>query len=170
MRQLHRQGCASLRAAGLSLLLATLVSGAAFASEAENVVSLQAGAAQMRHVYNGLSVPAADLALQWRRSGGDHAFVAQVEWLHFMPTDTSAALVGGRVGWSYAIGDLPVEPFGGIALGVYAADVAPVLPIGFVGLGVRKRFGRLVAEVAVDGMGSLFAIGINPRIGIGYAL
>ncbi len=154
----------------LSLGCAITLSAAPACANPTDTLTVQLGGASMHHIYNGLQVPATDVSVQWVHSGSHNGLVLALQWLHFMPADTTAPLIGGRVGWDFRVPDLPVEPYAQVALGLYAADVAPVLPIGFVGLGVRKAFAnKLTANVSVDAMGSLFAVGVNPRVGVGYA-
>jgi hypothetical protein len=149
---------------------ATAVTTTATAGTYRNTLSLNAGGAMMVNTKNGLHPAASDVGVAWTRPGEWGGFKLEINYVAFYTAYSTDNLFGLRAAWTLRLPRRTLYPFATIGAGLYLSDVTPVLPIGQLGLGVERDFpNRLRVSFAVEGWGSLFALGFNPRLAVGYA-
>jgi hypothetical protein len=163
-----------LRAGVLGLgLLAALLDASAAANAGggfANTLSVNTGGAMMFNTKNGLHPPASDVGLAWTRPGEWGGWQVEINHLAFFTAYETDQLVGLRGAWTLRLPRRTLYPFATLGAGLYLTSVAPVLPIGQLALGARKDFpNRYSVSLELGGWASLFAVGLNPRLAVGYA-
>ena len=143
---------------------------AAAAGDLANTLSLNGGGAMMFNTKNGLHPAASDVGVAWTRPGVWGGFQVEVNHVAFFTAYETNHLVGVRGGWTLRLPRRTLYPFATVGAGLYLTSVAPVLPIGQLTVGVQKDLpNRYSVSVALGGWVSLFAVGLNPRLAVGYA-
>jgi hypothetical protein len=153
-------------------LVAVLLAGArgAVAEGLPNTLSVNAGGATMVNYKNGLHPMASDVGVAWARPGVWGGFQVELNDVAFFTTYETQHLIGLRAAWTLRLPHRTLYPFATLGAGVYYSSVISTLPIGQVALGVQRDFpNRLSVSFAAVGWASLFAVGINPRLAVGYA-
>jgi len=135
-----------------------------------NDLSVNAGGAMMVNIKNGLHPPASDVGVAWRRPGVWGGFQIELNYVAFYTAYSTDNLFGLRGAWTLRLPRRTTYPFAALGAGVYLSDAVGVLPIGQLALGVERDLpNRVSVSFAVVGWGSLFGLGLNPRLGVGYA-
>jgi len=144
--------------------------GAAAADGLPNTLSVNAGGATMVNYKNGLHPMASDVGVAWARPGEWGGFVVELNDVAFFTAYETQHLIGLRGAWTLRLPHRTLYPFATLGAGVYYSSVISTLPIGQAALGVQRDFAnRISVSVAAVGWVSLFAVGINPRLAVGYA-
>jgi hypothetical protein len=135
-----------------------------------NDLSVNAGGAMMVNIKNGLHPAASDIGVAWRRPGVWGGFQVELNYVAFYTAYSTDNLFGLRGAWTLRLPNRKTYPFATIGAGVYLSDAVGVLPIGQLALGVERDLpNRISISLAVAGWGSLFGLGVNPRLAVGYA-
>ena len=152
------------------LALLAVTRGAAAADGLPNTLSVNAGGATMVNYKNGLHPMASDVGVAWARPGEWGGFVVELNDVAFFTAYETQHLIGLRGAWTLRLPHRTLYPFATLGAGVYYSSVISTLPIGQAALGVQRDFAnRISVSVAAVGWVSLFAVGINPRLAVGYA-
>ena len=155
--------------AALALGLLASARGAA-AEGLPNTVSVNAGGATMVNYKNGLHPMASDVGVAWARPGEWGGFQIELNDVAFFTAYETQHLIGLRGAWTLRLPRRTLYPFATLGAGVYYSSVIATLPIGQAALGVQRDFpNRFSVSLAAVGWVSLFAVGINPRLAVGYA-
>lgn len=160
--------------AGLAAVLALMVVVAArpagAADRLPNTLSVNAGGAVMVNTKNGLHPAASDVGVAWSRPGEWGGFQAELNYVAFFTAYETDSLLGVRGAWTLRLPRRTTYPFANIGAGIYTSAAVSVLPIGQLALGVARALpNRMSVSLAVAGWVSLFAVGVNPRLAVGYA-
>jgi hypothetical protein len=143
---------------------------AAAADDLSNRLSVNAGGATMVNYKNGLHPMASDVGVAYARPGEWGGFLVELNDVAFFTAYETQHLIGLRGAWTLRLPRRTLYPFATIGAGVYYSSVISTLPIAQLALGARNDFrSRLSVSVEVGGWYSLFAVGVNPRLAVGYA-
>lgn len=135
-----------------------------------NTLSVNAGGATMVNYKNGLHPMASDIGVAWARPGEWGGFVVELNDVAFFTAYETQHLIGLRGAWTLRLPRRTLYPFATLGAGVYYSSVVSTLPIGQAALGVQRDFAnRISVSFAAVGWVSLFAVGVNPRLAVGYA-